>query len=185
MERHLEIAVAEHPMTTFDINQVKEFSAEVAAELDECESEIRCETIDNSLSIYAERCCKFSERVKKWSRDVFAGNVAYDPAAESQWKAEVHQLFFRAQRVLEIGREAESECGGFTGKRKLEAALWNLSQLVYAWVAPKLAVGPSARQRPAFSDEERARVDLLPRLPADWIPKTQQQALLLRGRPPR
>jgi hypothetical protein len=163
-------------MTTYDINQVKEFSAEVIADLDRCENEIRCDSIDRHLDYYAERCCTFTEAVRKWGRDVFAGRVAFDPAAESQWRAGVAELYARAQRVLMIGKEAESECGGFGGKRNLESALWKLSQLMFRWVAPKLSVGPSARQEFAFSAEDRARVDSLPSLPADWTPNTTIQA---------
>src|ERR1700722_12891408 len=168
-------------MTTCDLNQVKEFSDRVIADLVRGENEIRCDSIDTSLRYYVERCCNFEAAVRKWGRDVFTGRVAFDPAAESQWRAGVAELFFRAQRVLEIGEKAESECGGFDGKAKLESALWNLNKLLYVWVTPKLSVGPSARQELTFSAEAHARVDSLPPLPADWTPNTTMQANRLRG----
>ncbi|HEX4793707.1 MAG TPA: hypothetical protein VH370_07950 [Humisphaera sp.] len=169
-------------MTTFDFNQVRDFAAGVNAELDQCENGegAQCRTIDATLSYCAERCGKFIEEVRKWGRDVFAGRVAFDPAAEQLWKAELSQLYLRAINLLTLGNQAEQSCFVLDGKRKLESSLWNVHQLLDGWVTPKLSVGPSARQKVVFTDADRRRIESLPSLPADWTPDDPHQAAQLR-----
>jgi len=170
-------------MTTFDVNQVKDFADTLNAELDQCENGegLQCHTIDSSLSYCAERCCRFTDAVRRWGRDVFAGKIAFDAAVEQLWKAELSQLYNRALKLHAIGTQFEAECFVFDGKRKLEASLWNLHQLVAGgWVTPKLSVGPSARQQLAFDAVDRQVLESLPPLPADWIPSDPGQAAQLR-----
>jgi len=134
-------------MTTFDFKEVQDFAANVNRQLTECENGegMECANIDHTLSCCAENCCGFTEKVRKWARDVFAGRVVFDPAVEQLWKAEAMQLYTRAFNLLEYGGQAESECYALNGKVKLQAALFRLRNLLDGWVTPKLSVGPSAR----------------------------------------
>src|SRR5271155_4172990 len=127
-------------MTTFEFTQVKEIADDLNAKLDQCENGEgnQCYTIDTTLNYCADRCCEFADAVRKWGREVFAGHVVFDSEAEQQWKTELLRLYNRAVKLVALGTQAETECFVLGGKQKLQAALWNLNQLIAGWITPKL-----------------------------------------------
>jgi len=161
-------------MTTFGFQQVRDYAAGVNAELDRCDNGEGgfCDMMDQALELYASRCCTFTNDVRRWARDVFAGRVAFDPGAEQLWKAELVQLYERATKVASMGGEIEEPCFQLSGLNKLRAALWGMNQLITGWVTPRLSVAPAARQGfPAdLADEARRRIATLPPLPAAGPP---------------
>ncbi|MDP9175172.1 MAG: hypothetical protein M3O30_15095 [Planctomycetota bacterium] len=174
-------------MTTFDYNQVKSFTSQLNQKLDQCENGegMMCESVDIKLKFCAERCMDFYREIQKWAQDVFSGRVAFDPAAEQLWIAELLQLETRSIRLLNQGKQSEAVCFILEGCGALQSALWNLYQLMTPWVTPKLAVGPSSRQE-IFSDAALAhsaieRINQLPALSADWKPYNQQQVAAIQS----
>jgi hypothetical protein len=180
-------------MTTFDLAEVRGFAADLDARMNRCDNGegMECANLDDTLRHYATLCCEFREGVRQWGRAVFAGRVAFDPEVERVWLDEGCRLYSRAVETLAYGQKAEAEgpCYLLDGQAVLQAALWDLYQLLEGWVTPKLAVGPSARQglalTPAAAEEARRRIDSLPPLPADWQPadpRQQRQFKMLRKR---
>ncbi len=143
-------------MTTYDFARVKEYADNLSAALKVCEEgeALYCDNLDNTLRCAADNYLKFANEIRKWARDVFSGRVAFDPAAEQLWKAELVNFFNRANRLLSNGSAAIDEhgCDTLDGANKLRIALWNMAQLLNPWITPSLAVGPSA---PAIYDRRR------------------------------
>lgn len=163
-------------MKTFDYEQVNATLSPLKAKLQDCCAHGEgnaCETLDNHLSCCADICFQVHSALVKWARDVFAGQVVFDPEAEKLWRAEVGQIYARARRVWQVGRKAEVPCWELEGQSKLEAALWHLSFLLENWVTPKLAVGPSARVRLALEPGEaeliRKQLAELPAFPQAFV----------------
>lgn len=168
-------------MTTFDLVEVRNFTAELGARMNRCDNGegMECASLDDALRHYAALCCQFREGVRQWGQAVFAGRVAFDPAVESVWLTEGVQLYARAIEMLAYGQKAEVPCYVLEGQAVLQSALWELGRLLGGWVAPKVAVGPAARQGlPSSADtaeETRKRIESLPPLPADWQPADLRQ----------
>lgn len=178
-------------MTTFDLAEVRGFTADLNARMDRCENGegMECSNLDDTLRHYASLCCDFRDAVRQWGRAVFSGRAAFDPEVEEKWLLEGCLLWNRAKDMLAYGDEAEVPCYVLDGKAALRSALLGVQQLLVEWVTPKLAVGPSARRKltlkPAVSEEVRRRIASLPPLPPDWQPadaRQQRQYKKLRKR---
>jgi len=168
-------------MTTFDLAEVRGFAADLDTRMNRCDNGegMECSNLDDTLRHYATLCCEFRESVREWGRSVFAGRVAFDPAVERVWLDQGFRLYSRAVEMLSYGQKAEGPCYVLDGQAVLQSALWSLSQLLGGWVTPKLAVGPSARQRlalaPTAAEEVRRRINSLLPLPTDWQPSDPGQ----------
>ena len=83
-----------------------------------------------------------------------------------------------------MASESSHVSSALDGKTLLQAALWDLSQMLEIWVTPRLAVGPSARQgltmTPSATEEARRRIESLPALPSDWQPSDAGQRIRFR-----
>ena len=172
-------------MTIVDYNQVREYSEGIIAKLDSCENRdgIECAAIDSTMKNCAKYYCEFLGKLGEWGRDIFYGRVAYDAAAEAFWKAQLVHFVERAETLLNHGIEAEDDCNFLEGRNSLAWAVYRLQYVMNYWVTPKIAVGPSARQKP-FSDAKlveqiRNRVNGLPQLSADWTPDNPRQKVVL------
>jgi hypothetical protein len=168
-------------MSEFDVAEVRDFVADLDARMDRCDNGegMECANLDGALRHYAALCCEFREKVRQWGRAVFAGRVALDPEVERTWLEEGTRLFVRAYEILAYGQAAEASCFVLEGHAALRSALWDLSRLLHGWVTPKLAIGPSARQKlalsPQASEEVRRRIASLPPLPVDWQPTDRRR----------
>ena len=177
-------------MVTFDSNQVQTYARSVHAKLDQCADGegMICEGLDKKLTYFADRCWEFSQEIRHWANDIFAGRVGYDPVAEQFWIAELQRLLERAEKEWVSGAQAETDCFLLDGRAKLGAALWTLSELMNPWVSPRLAVGPAARRKLSIdtsSDEFKSRIASLKPRPKDWMPRDKEQAArykAIRGR---
>ncbi len=173
-------------MTTFDLSAVREFTADLAAQMDRCDNGegMECATLDGALYHYGEFCFTLSYEIRRWGLEVFAGRVEFDPEVENLWREKGRRVYSRALQMRAIGEKAEVPCYSLDGQRFLEAALWDLHRLLKGWVTPKRAVGPSARLGldldPAAAEEAKRRIDSLPHLPADWQPDEQGQREMYR-----
>jgi len=172
------------PMTTFDLDEVRRFTANLDTQMDRCDNGegMECATLHATLQRYAELCCSFCDGIRRWAGEVFAGRVAYDREVERAWQTEGLRLFGRASQMWRHGWKSEGQCYILEGRICLQAALWDVYRLLTGWVSPKLAVGPSARQASALNslptDEVRQRVASLPPLPANWQPDHPSQRAL-------
>ena len=74
-------------MTTFDLVEVRTFTAGLESRMNGCQNGegLQCATLDAALRHHASLCCEFTNRVKSWGREVFAGRVAFDPEVEAVW----------------------------------------------------------------------------------------------------
>jgi hypothetical protein len=175
-------------MTTYDFEQVKEYANNLSAALKVCEEgeALYCYNLDNTLKCAADNYFKFANEIRKWAADVFFGRVAFDPASEQLWKAELVNFYGRANRLLSNGSAAIDEhgCDTLDGSTKLKIALWNMAQLLNPWITPSLAVGPSARQPyttdAATIEADKQKLALLPKLPVDWEPYGVQQSRMFQ-----
>lgn len=173
-------------MTTFDLDEVRGFAADLDSQMDRCDNGegMECATLDAALHHYAKLCCKFREGVREWGRAVFSGRVEFDPEVEMAWVTEGRRLFLRAFEIWNGGQKSQIPCYMLEGQVMLQAALWDLYRLLTPWVRPKLAVGPAARLGggldPAKAEEARRRIASLPPLPADWQPDDPRQQSLYR-----
>lgn len=147
-------------MKTFDYEQVRAVLTPLRAKFDDCAhgEGNECETLDNQLDCCAAICFEVASAVRKWARDVFSGEVVFDPDAEAAWRAEVKQIYTQAVRLWHRGSKAEMPCWELPAQNKLAAELWQLHQLLDNWVSPQRSVGPSARVRPKFSEPEREAI---------------------------
>jgi hypothetical protein len=155
-------------MTTYDLAEVRSFTSSLDARMNRCDNGegMECANIDQAMTQYAKICCEFASALRAWGRAIFSGNAAFDPQVERHWLDEAARLRTRAVATLAHGRKAEDECYVLDGGAALRASLWELEQLLSKWVAPKLSVGPSARQgQPpggTATEEARLRVASLP-----------------------
>jgi hypothetical protein len=169
-------------MTTFDLSQVRTFTAGLGARMDRCDhgEGMECANLDETLMHYAKICCEFREAVRKWGRAVFAGRVAFDSEVERVWLDEGYRLYARAMKVFDQGRKAEEECYILDGRAGLGSALFDLYRLFTPWITPRLSAGPGPRNAfPVAQGEEadgvRQRLQQLPPLPTNWGPADADQ----------
>ncbi len=168
-------------MTTFDLAEVGEFAADLTARIERCDNGegMECATLDDALRHCAKLCCEYREGVRGWGRAVFTGRVPFDPRVQKVWLDAGVELYNRAVEMQASGLRAEVPCYELDGRAALDAALWNLNQLLWNWVTPRLAVGPAARQPidlpEPVAEEVRRRITALPPLPAGWSPPTKLQ----------
>ena len=68
-------------MTTFDLADVRRFTADLDARMDQCDNGegMECANLDGTLRQYAVLCCEFCEQVRLWGRAIFYGLAAFDP----------------------------------------------------------------------------------------------------------
>jgi hypothetical protein len=174
----------EKAMTTFELADVRRFTADLDARLDRCDSGegMECANLDGTLRQYAELCCEFCERVRQWGRAIFYGQAAFDPEVEKHWLGEGTALYRRASDLWASGKEMEGECFVLENGAALGSALWMLHRLLLSWVTPQRAIAPLARHgvvlAQAMKDEAQKRVDALPPLPADWQPASLRRQTL-------
>jgi hypothetical protein len=163
-------------MTTFDLADVRRFTADLDARMDQCDNGegMECANLDGTLRHYAALCCEFCEQVRQWGRAIFYGQAAFDPKVESLWLEEGMELYRRASELWAYGQEMEGECFVLQNGAALGSALWRLERLLAGWVTPQPAIAPLARHGVGLSgaakEETRKRLDALPPLPADWQP---------------
>jgi hypothetical protein len=178
-------------MVTAELQELHRFTAELIAKLDACDNGegMECATLDQSLHSYADTCCRFYERLRRWGGDVFSGAVPFDSEVELSWITEAHKLYSRAFAMCSLSQKAEGPCYTLEGQRALQAVLWQLHRLLTGWVTPKLSVGPSARNPLSKSGVDLAevarRVAALPPLPADWEPEEPTQKAIFRKMSPQ
>ncbi len=160
-------------MTTFDIDEVRGFVADLDARMSRCENGegMERDSLDASLICCAELCHDFLDRVKEWGREVFAGRVAFDPPVERLWLEEGDRLRSKAMELVARGRQMADRYYWLDRLQILEVILADLDRFLKQWVTPKLSVGPSARNNwsldPATAEEIRRRIASLPRQPAN------------------
>lgn len=163
-------------MTTFDLADVRRFTADLDARMDRCDNGegMDCANLDGTLRHYALACCEFCERVRQWGQAIFYGQAAYDPEVEKQWLERAVELHRRASDHWAYGQEMQGECFIMQNGAALGSALWRLERLLSTWVTPKRAIAPLARhgvaQTEAAKQEVQQRIDALPPLPANWKP---------------
>ena len=168
-------------MKTYDSNQVRDFAEQVHARINDCAhgEGKECDSIDKKLNFVADRCWEFSQELRRWANDIFAGRTAYDAVAERFWKAELYRLIERGNREWISGAQAEEDCFVLDGRAKLGAVLWTLSEMADPWVTPARSVGPAGRERNAFSIPPKdvvERIQAFPQRPKDWMPSDRDQA---------
>jgi hypothetical protein len=173
-------------MTSFDLADVRRFTADLDARMNQCDTGegMECANLDGTLRHYALLCCEFCERVFKWGRAIFYGQAAFDPEVERLWIDEGIELYRRAIDLWEYGQEMQGECFVLQNGAALGSALWRLERLLFSWVTPKPAIAPLARhgvaQTQASKEETQKRVDALSSLPADWEPSDTRQRTLFK-----
>ena len=168
-----------------DANEVRAYAAKLNAELDRCDNGegMECASLDASLEHYAARCCRLSEQIRLWGRDVFAGRVAFEESVEEAWIKAGVDLNNRAVEMLEPASQAEIPCYDLPGANKLGTALLTLYRLLDGWVSPRLSVGPAARQSSKLVDraeEVRQKMKTLAPLPKEWMPSDARQQSVYR-----
>jgi hypothetical protein len=173
-------------MTTFDLAEVRRFTADLDARMNQCDNGegMECANLDDTLRHYAELCCEFHERVRQWGQAIFYGQAAFDPQVEKLWLDEGTELSRRAHELWTHGEEVKGNCFVLESGAQLGSALWQLQRLLSGWVSPKPAIAPLARhgiaRTPAAKDETRQRIAALPPLPADWQPVDARQRTLFK-----
>jgi hypothetical protein len=173
-------------MTTFDVADVRRFTADLDARMNECDNGegMGCANLDGTLRHYAALCCEFCEHVRQWGQAIFYGRAAFDPEVERLWLDEGTELYRRANSLWAYGQERQGECFVLQNGAALGSALWRLERLLSTWVTPKPAVAPLARHGIALTqaakDEAQKRVDALPPLPTDWQPADQRRRTLFK-----
>jgi hypothetical protein len=173
-------------MTTFDLADVRRFTTDLDARMDLCDhgEGMECMNLDGTLRHYAVFCCEFCERVRQWGRAIFYGQAAFDPEVERLWLDEGIELYRRASDLWAYGQEMQGECFVLQNGAALGSAVWRLERLLSAWVTPKLATAPLARNgvnlSQAAKEEFQNRVNALPPLTADWQPIDLRRRSLFR-----
>ncbi len=182
-------------MTTFDLVEVREFTATIDARLKQCDNGegTVCATLEESLRHYAGLCDEFREGVRAWGRAVFSGLVVFDPEVERLVLVEGKRLLDQTVAKADHAGAMESNhtqltdsgcCYVLDGLPTLRSALRKLSQFFDPWVTPGLSVGPAARVRRHHTTEQfeaiRLRLAAMPPLPADWQPDDPEQRRALQ-----
>lgn len=173
-------------MTTFDLADVRRFTADLNARMDQCDNGegMECANLDSTLLLYAQLCCDFYLRVREWGQAIFYGHAALDPEVERLWLAEGNELYRRAIELWEHGRDNEGVCFVMENGKSLGSAILLLERLLSTWITPKPAVAPLARHGVALTqaakEEAQRRIDALPPLPADWQPDNPRRRLFLK-----
>jgi hypothetical protein len=168
-------------MTTFDLAEVRGFTADIHARMDRRVNGegSDCTALDADLRRYTELCREFYDQVQHWEDAVFSGRVVFDPDAERVWQEGGWRLHSQATEILNRGQETKAVCYDLECKRELQDAIEDLYEMLDGWLTPKLSVGPAARRwrypDQAASDEARRRVASLPALPSDWQPTEPAQ----------
>ena len=74
-------------MTTFDLAEVRNFTADLDARMNQCDNGegMQCANLDGTLHYYAVLCCSFCVQVRHWGRAIFYGQAAFDPEVEKLW----------------------------------------------------------------------------------------------------
>jgi hypothetical protein len=173
-------------MTTFDLADVRRFTADLDARMDQCDNGegMECANLDGTLRLYAALCCEFREQIRRWSSAVFAGQVAFDPEVERTLLDKGYRLLERASDLWSYGQARQGDCFELEAGAPLGSAIWRLERSLDNWVTPKLAVAPLARLgvalTPEATEEARRRIAALPPLPADWQPTDPRQRARLK-----
>ena len=152
-------------MTTFDLAEVREFTATIDARLKQCDNGegTACATLEESLQHYAGLCDEFREGVRAWGRAVFSGHVVFDPEVERLVLVEGKRLLDQAVAKADHASVMESDhaqltesgcCYVLDGLPALRSSLRKLSQFFDPWVTPGLSVGPAARVRLHHTPEQ-------------------------------
>jgi hypothetical protein len=171
----------EAAMTTFDLAEVRDFTADIGSRMDGCDigDGMECTKLTVILRRYADVCREFCDRVRQWGDAVFAGRVEYDPEVEQLWREQGTWLHSQATWAWQCGQNGEGPCHDLEGQTELRVAIDDLDRLLRLWVTPKLAVGPAAKRwrdpDQAPTEEGRRRVAALPPLPPDWEPEDPEQ----------
>lgn len=161
-------------MTTFDLAEVRGFTADIHARMNRRHNGegSECAALGADLRHYAELCREFCNQVRQWGLAVFSGRVELDPEVEEVLKEDGRRLYSRAMELWRYSEGSETSCFSLDEQVHLKDALWDLDRLINRWVTPKLAVGPSARRwmipGSAATEQEINRVASLPPLPVDW-----------------
>jgi hypothetical protein len=176
----------ETSVATFDLAEVRTFTAGINAKLDSCDNGegMECANLDSTLRQYAVLCCEFCEEVRRWGRAIFYGQASFDPEVENAWLSEGTALYSRASNLWAYGQEMKGECFVLENGAALGSSLWRLERLLVAWVTPKPAIAPLARHglalTPAAKEEMQKRVDALPPLPTNWQPTDSRRRTFFR-----
>lgn len=173
-------------MTTFDLAEVRNFTADISTRMNGCEIDegTQCATLDAILRRHAEVCREFCDQVRQWRDAVFAGRVEFDPEVERVWREEGARVHSQAMWAWECGRGAEGRCYDLEGQDVLRDAMGDLDRLLGRWVSPRLAVGPAGRLGliPGYqpTEEGRQRVASLPPFPAGCEPDDRERQAIRR-----
>lgn len=168
-------------MTTFDLAEVREFTAAIDARLKRCDNGegMACATLDDSLRFHASVCREFWTAVRAWHRAVFGGHVKFDLGVERVVLAEGKRLIALGTAKAAHAAIRESDCYKLDGRTLLQSALWDLSRLMDGWITPALSVSPGPRVRLHRTPEQleaiRLRLAAMPPLPANWLPDDPEQ----------
>jgi hypothetical protein len=173
-------------MTSFDLAEVRRFTADLGARMEQCDNGegMECANLDDTLRNYAVLCFDFCEQVHQWGRAIFYGHAAFDPEVENLWQREGLELYRRASELWCYGQDMHGQCFVLYNGAALGAALWRLERLLMRWVTPRRAVAPLARRgiplTGATKQEVQRRVDALSPLPSDWQPSDTRARSLFR-----
>jgi len=166
------------------VEDILDFTASLNLQLDRCDNGegMECSSMDASLERYANCCCEMTQQVKRWGRDVFAGRIPYEQAADDAWFHASVTLNNRAVELHDRAQGMEIPCYDFSGLNKLRAALYGLYPLLDGWVSPRRSVGPSARQatKSAGMETVQKRITELRPLPKGWVPADVRQLSVFR-----
>ena len=163
-------------MTTFDLAEVRDFTAGIGTRMDRClDGEgTECAPMDAALRHFAELCREFCDQVRRWGDAVFSGRVEFDPEVERVLKEEGWRLHSRVTKARGRAEMNGLHLDAPSELNAVQAAFSELDRLLNRWLTPKLAVGPSPTRwkypHQAATEEEVRQVATLPPLPADWEP---------------
>ncbi len=149
-------------MTTFDLAEVRNFTADIDARLKQCDTGegMGCSDIEGSLRHYATECRVFRKGVCNWALAVFGGRIAFDAEVEEFVLSEGQRLLGRAVAKADYADRMEHGCYMLEGRIALREALKDLARLLNPWVRPQLSIGPAARVKLILSAEQRRDIDL-------------------------
>ena len=148
-------------MTTFDLAEVREFTATIDARLKQCDNGegMGCSSIEGSLRHYATECRKFRQEVCNWALAVFSGRIVFDAKVEEFVLKEGQRLLGRAVAKAEYADRMEYGCYMLEGRVALKDALMDLARLLNPWVRPQLSVGPAPRADLILTTEQKQEIN--------------------------